>query len=147
MAISVLDLKQFAKDRTTGQHSETEVRAAISRAYYAAFHAALPFVEKLPRSKGCPKKQKHISHQELTDRLNEWNTSSVHPKLAQMTATRNKLLNAIETSRSDRVKADYRISQNCAVADLQAQLERVGRIVQLLVQIDNEMRASADKAV
>lgn len=146
MPISVADLKNFATERTNGQHSEIELRAAISRAYYAAFHAAAPFVEMLPRSKKCPKAQNHLSHQELTDRLHEWKTAGVHPKLAQMTETRNQLVNTMEAARTERVRADYRLALTCDETMLKAQLQRLGRISQVLTQINGELKRQPGQA-
>lgn len=139
MTISAEDLETFAKARTEGAASETELRAAVSRAYYAAFHLVVPFVEQLPRSKACPAQVSHVTHQELSDRLNEWNTAGLHPALSRLTATGNSLAFAIQAARTDRVKADYKLGGACTVTDLKLQLQRVTKIKTAMAQLLSEM--------
>lgn len=71
MAITVDDLKAYAAALACGESDETQLRSSMSRAYYAAFHAALPLADRLPASAGG-RNMDHITHHELSVRLTEW---------------------------------------------------------------------------
>ncbi|MBU8978256.1 hypothetical protein JI752_019085 [Lysobacter sp. MMG2] len=133
----------MAASLAVGDSDEVQLRASVSRAYYAAFHSVLPLVQQFPRSKTCPKEVGHVTHKELTSRLNEWQTDSVHPKLARMTTTRNTLLNAIELARAARVKADYMLGTDVDLAQAIAQVNRARRIIQAMAQIEGELKRPA----
>jgi hypothetical protein len=143
MPISVEDLKSFAEARASGSHCEAEIRAAISRAYYAQFHTVLPFAERLPRSTKCPKDSIDVTHKELTDRLNEWRTSAVHPGLARLTMTRNQLVNTLQSARAARVVADYKLDRNCTPDVVKQQLHRLQNIRVAMSQLIRIMEEPA----
>jgi len=52
MPVTPHDLKDFAEGDVSSPE-ETRRRASVSRAYYAVFHAVLPFASQLPRSAKC----------------------------------------------------------------------------------------------
>jgi hypothetical protein len=52
MPIDAKDLRGFAMRVCTQEADEVTLRAAASRAYYSAYHALLPFAERLPVSDG-----------------------------------------------------------------------------------------------
>ena len=142
MAISEPDLIEFSAKLAKAGATEVELRAAISRAYYAAFHVLVPFVDKLPRSRICPPDLDRMSHRELRERLAEWRTDNISPRLKSMTATKSILRRAVEVACNARVVADYRMGNEVSLAEAQTQVERVKAILrqakQIQAQIDRE---------
>lgn len=149
MPINADDLAAFASSRAAQEKAsansvpEVELRAAVSRAYYAAFHLVLPLVDRMPPSRNCPRNSTYTSHEELTQRLHEWRTEGVHPRLARLTTTRNQLVNTIQAARAARVKADYRLQANCDGGEVVMQLSRWQRVKQVMEQLQNEMAKDA----
>lgn len=152
MAIIEGDLIDFAAVTATAGASETELRASVSRAYYAAFHALAPFADLLPRSKGCPASLQRMSHLELRERLTEWQTDDVCTSLKQMTATKSTLRRSMEAAYTSRVVADYKIGSDMSLAEAQTQVARVKQILRHSKQIWGEIErakssdTSAEKA-
>lgn len=122
--------------------NEAELRAAVSRAYYAAFHALTPFVSKLPKSNSCPVGVDHVNHAELRARLKEWRTDDVCKTLKRMTATKGALWRAVEAACNARIVADYRIGHEVSLPDAQTQIARVKGVLRHVQQIANEMESS-----
>lgn len=143
MAIVPADLIEFASEAAKPEASEAQLRAAVSRAYYAAFHMLAPFAGKLPRSRSCPDDLSRLSHQELQERLIEWRTDGISPRLRTMTATKDKLWRAVSTACRSRIIADYRIGSQVNLSDAQTQIERVKQISRLSIQIQAEIERSA----
>jgi uncharacterized protein (UPF0332 family) len=139
MAISEQDLVEFAVNMAKAGASEAELRAAISRAYYAAFHALVPFASKLPKSRVCPRDLNRVNHRELKERLAEWRTDDVSSRLRAMTATKSTLSRAVEAACNARVMADYRMGIEVSLAEAQTQIERVKRILRQAKQIQTEI--------
>lgn len=139
MAISPTDLIDFASNAAKAGAPEAQLRAAISRAYYAAFHTLAPFADKLPRSRNCPNDLNRMSHRELKERLLEWNTDGINPRLKAMTVTKSKLSRAFNAACNARVVADYRIGNEITLADAQTQVERAREITRLNMQIQAEI--------
>lgn len=141
MPITPETLKEFGIKFAVAESDEVELRAAISRAYYAAFHTCLPFVSQLPESAKFPKNAKHVTHQEMSDRLREWKTAGLHPKLASMAAQKGALWRTIDAARDVRIKADYRLDDQLLLADAQTQIERVKQILRLMHQVETLLAA------
>ena len=80
MPIRPVELLRFAKKLDCSD--EASCRAAISSAYYCAYHAALPVVEKLPPAGGYNVADR-IPHRQVADRLNEWRIPSNWSKAAK----------------------------------------------------------------
>ncbi len=143
MPIDPQHLRDFAKDIAFSSAStEVQLRAAGSRAYYAAFHALLPFAERLPKStlelkhEAAGKKGKgHIGHTELQCRIEEWKTGDLHPGFAQMKGTKGALVQALEAARANRELADYRLSDSFTRNEAEAQYYRVQKILRHALQI------------
>lgn len=136
MAITPADLKKFGEKFSVETSEEVELRAAISRAYYCAFHTCLSFVSRLPESANARADAKHVTHQELIDRLREWKAAGLHPKLADMAVQKGSLWRAVEAARDYRIKADYRLGDAASLSDAQTQNERVKKILRMMVQVD-----------
>ena len=139
MPITPHDLKDFA-ERIAQSADETQLRAAISRGYYAAFHAVLPLAARLPESGKCLAGRRYVSHREMYERLVEWRTGAVHPMLSRMIATKGVLARAIDVSRFAREKADYRLEDTIRYADAQSQLERTALILRSMAQLEAELK-------
>lgn len=138
MAITVADLKAYAAALACSESDETQLRSSMSRAYYAAFHAALPLAERLPESVGG-RSMDHITHHELSARLSEWKVSGAEPRLARLRKTAGALASAMNSSRAARVKADYKLSVQVELAEAIAQGQRTKQILRILGQIETEM--------
>ncbi|WP_267105262.1 hypothetical protein [Xanthomonas sacchari] len=135
MPIEAKDLRDFAKKFAVSESNEAELRAASSRAYYAAFHALLPLAELLPASDRCDPGAHHVGHRELQRRIQEWRTQDVHPGLAQLTATKRQIVLALEAARSYREIVDYQLRDVVSLNETIAQVERVRRILRQANQI------------
>lgn len=142
MPVSCRDLKMFSGALATDSSDETQLRASISRAYYATFHALLPLAERLPKSAICRKDATHVTHQELSERYFEWRTSGVHPQLARLKTTATQIAKATEVSRALRVKADYRLAATVTLGDAKSQIERTQRILVAVTQIGSAMSSA-----
>ena len=136
MGINAHDLLDFAVEITVPAASEATLRASVSRSYYAAFHALAPFAARLPRSAACPEAVDRVNHRELIERITEWKTESIHPKLQMMTATKGQLRRHVDAACQSRVTADYRLSHEIALVEAQSQIERVKAIMRHVKQID-----------
>lgn len=136
MAIGAQDLIDFAAWAIKPEAPEATLRAAISRSYYGAFHALAPFVARMPRSSVCPAAVDRLTHREVIERITEWKTEDIHPKLESMTATKGQLRRHVNAAYHARVSADYRLSYEITLADAQSQLERVKGILRQVKQID-----------
>jgi uncharacterized protein (UPF0332 family) len=139
MPVTPHDLKDFAEG-DVGSLEETRRRASVSRAYYAVFHAVLPFASQLPRSAKCRLDSRYVTHQELYDRVVEWRTGALHPALKRMTQTRKQMAAAIHATRMLREKADYRLDDTLKYGEARAQLQRAKNILRLMAQIDRELK-------
>lgn len=149
MPTTSAELHEFATSLAVALSDETSLRASVSRAYYAAFHSSLSFVESLPRSAKCPPTVHHVTHAEMVERLKEWKTGSIHPELSTWTASKGQLWRAIESSRALRVKADYRLTASITLAEAQTALARTGLVMRHMGQIHDLLAAegAADAAV
>lgn len=139
MAISEQDLVDFASNAAKSGASETELRAAISRAYYAAFHSLVPFASRLPKSRVCPSDLSRMNHRELKERLIEWRTDEISTRLKSMVSIKSTLGRAVDTACNARVVADYRIGNEVSLAQAQTQIARVKAILRQARQIQAEI--------
>lgn len=140
MSIDDKDLLDFAESLVKAGASEIELRAAISRSYYAAFHALAPFADELPKSKVCPPNLNRLSHTELKERLREWRVEDVSANLVGLTATKGRLWRSVDAACNDRVIADYRLGNNVSLAQAQSQIYRVKEILRNMKQIEAEIQ-------
>jgi len=135
MPINAKDLREFAKQNCGSSADEATLRASASRAYYAAYHALLPFVECLPVSDAGDPRATTVGHREMLRRLREWRTSSMHPKLAGMGATKAQLVLAMRALRETREVADYHIDGNMSRNEVVQQVERCRKVLGWAIQI------------
>ncbi|MCC4613681.1 hypothetical protein LL963_16540 [Xanthomonas campestris pv. esculenti] len=145
MAIEPTDLCDFARRYADSESDEAELRAASSRAYYAAFHALLPLAEMLPSSQRCDPRAQHIGHRELQRRLQEWRTDGVHSCLEKLKVTKNRIVLALEATRNYREVVDYELDDSVSLNETKAQVERARMILRHAEQIYLAMgRAGSD---
>lgn len=128
MAIAPTDLEDFARRIASGAADEVTVRAAISRAYYAAFHYLFDIAAALPKSAKCPDYVTELTHHEMQCRFDEWQLDVVAPGLSSNRILRDQLTASLKTVRKLRIKADYRLGSDMTLADATMQLARVGRL-------------------
>lgn len=139
MPVTSRDLCDLAEDLLRPGASEAQVRASLSRAYYSGFHALLPFVARLPKSKKCRPGATHITHEDFAERLAEWKTAEVHPALARLSTTAGQLLRATDANRGFRVRADYKLNDRLALAEAKMQVQRTRLIMRALAQLESAM--------
>ncbi|WP_313319525.1 hypothetical protein [Stenotrophomonas sp.] len=142
MSVTHKDLRNYAAGIAETDCDETHIRSSISRSYYAAFHAALPLVGKLPE---CSKigDAARISHHEMGERLRAWDVGRIDPRLAKLKVTARTLATAMKAARAARVQADYDIDIDLVKADARAQVERTSKILRMILQIEGEIQRPA----
>lgn len=141
MPIDAKDLRGFAKRVCTQEADEVTLRAAASRAYYSAYHALLPFAERLPVSDSGDVFLAHLGHRELTRRIKEWRTAAIHPKLQGMKVTSGQLVMALNTMRQMREVADYRLMSTVSFNEVNQQIERARLVHSMALQIETLVQA------
>lgn len=146
MSVDHRELKEFAEQLAVSGSSEVALRTSASRAYYAAFHALLPFIATLPKSAKCPNRAINITHQEVMERLDEWRVTEIYPSLDRLTATKGQVRRLLDAARAIRVKADYRLGGDFTLNEAQGQIERVGRIIRHSLQISGEVARTTNAA-
>lgn len=125
MAIKPSQLHALAKTQST-RSGEAWRRSAISRAYYASYHACQAWEDRLPRL-GKAEPLTFGSHQQLIERL-----LSPDPRCtgSQMACSR-KLGELLLKQKVLRVKADYRLPVTVVPKELEAQLSAVDWVFRL----------------
>ncbi len=134
MAIDANTLCKFSQGLVGDGASEVELRAASSRAYYAAYHSLLWLGDLLPPSSSFDPRSMHIGHRELRRRISEWKTDTVHPGLAALGVVKNHVSLALETSRKFREACDYQLDEQISFNEARAQVERARRILRHATQ-------------
>lgn len=129
MPIDSADLCSFSKSMLLEGASEVQVRAAGSRAYYAAYHSLLWLGERLPPSVKCDPKSMHVGHRELQRRISEWRVEGVHTDLANLKVVKTQVSLALESARKFREVCDYELSDLISRNEANAQIERARRIL------------------
>lgn len=136
MPITPADLRDFAHSTATPTTNEVGLRAACSRAYYAGFHALVPFATQLPKTKNDRGGSK-ITHQELSSRLEEWKVEAICEVLASNLALKAKVCQTLDAARAIRLRADYKLEESVSVGDAKMQAERAGRMLRAVSEIDD----------
>lgn len=139
MPICPDDLKSFAVLHAASVSDEAHIRASVSRAYYAAFHALVPIANHLPPSSNVDRRVSYMSHHEVISRLKEWKPASA--KLARLRTTARTLAQVTSAARASRVRADYSLDQDVDIDDATTQLVRVRQILRIVSQISADISA------
>lgn len=138
-------LCKFSQNLVGESASEVELRAAGSRAYYAAYHSLLWLGEKLPPSKSHNDAMHHIGHRELQRRIVEWNTAGVHPGLARLTVLKQQISFALESARKFREACDYQLDESISYNEARAQVERARKVLRHAKQLHEVVHPDADE--
>ena len=126
MSVNTKDFLRAAEQLLSNANHEIDYRNAISRAYYATFHAIAPLSAELPaalnyRTKG--------SHDEKISKLTRCSLN--HPEAIRLKAVGID----IQKRKAQRVKADYDIDHTIAKTDAEEQLRKteylLGQIAKL----------------
>jgi hypothetical protein len=135
MPIDAKELQAFAKRNCVAEADEVSLRASASRAYYAAYHALLPFAEKLPPSSIEQLGATHLGHSEMSRRLKEWHVGGLSSKLKGMTVTGGQLALSIRALRQTREVADYRLGATLTYSEADQQIDRARLVLSKVLQI------------
>lgn len=128
MSISPSDLLSQAERLLATAQSEAELRNAVGRAYYAAYHAGLAFHDSLP-SKGRNPPRKIGVHAELAFRLSSPTILRTDVRFARS----QNIGRHLEWLHDKRVKADYRLSQTLTKPECDEAMRRAARTFELCV--------------
>lgn len=126
MSVSQSDLLSLAKEIAARAKTEVEFRAAISRAYYAAFHCARSFQSALPSIGRQPPKPTGV-HDELAFRLS-WPTIPDSDPRFQKSRDIGRSLRWLHDKR---IKADYELSMNMEAPDALEVINRAEKLIAL----------------
>lgn len=138
MPSSARDLLALAERLNTAQSDEAALRCAISRAYYAALHTVDATFD--PRISAGPKRPLS-SHEEIASRAEVY-AKGANPG-RQPAASLVKLL---LTSKRQRVRADYHLSDTLTLRDSSDNLSRCVRIIALCGQVvEQRTKQQADR--
>lgn len=140
MSIDYKELVSFAEGHA-GSACEVTRRAAVSRAYYGAYHAVTPWLEQL-----CPVEKNpvtgHIPHKTALYALLHW---KVLPTAEQFKifATQAKRAGLSYSAMLDRrVMADYRLSSDVTDSDVASQCAAFSAVKQLCAQLELKSQAA-----
>ena len=123
MSVGPLDLIDSARLIRETQPSEAGQRAAISRAYYAAFHAAAYFHAGLAsQGKWLPQTG---SHGQLINQLAYPTIASTDPAFH----VSRRIGNMLRDVYRERVLADYKLTQNLRDADVEFSMRTANAIL------------------
>lgn len=138
MPVTPPDLLRFAK--TLECNSETACRAAISRAYYCAYHAAVPIAQRLPKSKGYDLTG-HLRHSEVKNRLAAWKIPPAWNETSQKSGNVGEVKRAYKAALVARALADYDLGLPVSADDVKLQIERVEPILKFCVRFETSITA------
>lgn len=132
MSITPANLLEFAKAEC-GNENETLRRAALSRAYYCAYHCLVPSVEPIP-SVNSEENDGYLPAREILHRLGAWNVAK-WPSLGAQRPVADKLASKFRILRDMRVKADYFLDAEVSPEAAQEANERAADIKKAAFQL------------
>lgn len=130
MSISAGDLITFAEHLVADeQQQETGFRAALSRAYYAAYHDCLVWHERLPApgSLGPGPSNGSGIHAQLCSRLSNPDSSI---SASDKTKSRQRAY-ALRNLRDRRTKADYQLNESLTISEAKQAISDAQAIIAL----------------
>ena len=125
MSVEVVELMTTALSYRASASVESEWRACISRAYYAAFHAADQFHKALPVQGNTSGRSVGL-HELLIEQLTSPGISSSQPDFLRSKAI-GYILSALKRTR---VTADYQLSDSVDKTDVANALENASRLIE-----------------
>jgi len=130
MAVSCDDLFELATQLAAAEKSESDRRAAVSRAYYAVYHCAIRFHERLP-SQGLPP-SRGGTHVQLSHALSN---PTVRDKELRTMSRRIGYL--CQDLHGKRVIADYRLHENVSSQDVEQAIAQARQVFKLAESTDD----------
>src|SRR5690606_2719522 len=120
------DFEKLAIDLVANaKGSEAALRAAINRAYYAAFHAAL-YVARLVPGNDAEGVRGRLRHREVPRRLRNWRLlPTAYTRLKPLARRARLAAAALDAAIDYRELADYSLEDEVSVDIAAMQLERV----------------------
>lgn len=119
------DFLAIARENSQPEASEIALRSAISRAYYAAFHAAKFFHDKLP-APGEPAPSGMGVHSALCYKLGRPRSSIIGQEKATLSRSIKYMCEGLKPMR---VKADYELTETIVYGDAENAIAIASKIV------------------
>lgn len=126
MSVKPREILDTARRIHEAQTNESDCRATISRAYYAAYHAARNFHHSLPAPGRL--QTAHGLHEQLCERLSLPTIPATDHRHLQSKRVGAILLDTLR----DRVLAGYHIGDTVTHADAQRTMDKSNQILKLL---------------
>lgn len=114
-------------------------RAAVNRAYYAAYHALIGFASLVPGNDNCGP-QGSLAHRELPRRLRNWRfLPSELARLKQLTSQARQAAIQLSAAIDIRELADYALQEDVNSGMVQMQLQRMDDLLSFAASVKLEM--------
>jgi hypothetical protein len=142
MAIKSKQLLDYAQKRRDSE-SEVEIRSAISRSYYSAFHDLRGVAARVP-AVGSSATGSYISAEEILGRLRSWNVAA-WPSLQHQRPVAARVERTFRALRDERVCADYFLDLDCTNSCLDECVGRAGEVARAAAQLMIAVRSAQEK--
>ena len=131
MSVNAEDFLRAADQLLSNANHEIDYRNAISRAYYATFHAIAPLSDQLPaalnyRTKG--------SHDEKISKLTRCSTN--HPEAIRLKAVGID----VQKCKAQRVTADYYIDDPITQSDAEEQFRKAEYLLEQIAELKTALQ-------
>jgi hypothetical protein len=140
MPVSPKDLLTFAESAAPGCDEATS-RSALSRAYYAAYHALLEHLQQFPEESASA--SEHLGHREAWRRLKNWRVPTAYESVGNMKASAKRVALDYKAALDARALADYELGSSVSNSEVQAQCRRVRAVFTFANQVELQMQRKA----
>lgn len=140
MSLQPVDLLRFAK--TVDCSTEAACRAALSRAYYCAYHCALPIAKFLPPSPGY-ELPGHIRHAEVQARLSAWNAPDEWEMAVKKAGDPRVMSRHFKALLVKRKLADYQLGATVEQTEVALQVANADAVNRFFYRLSTELAAAA----
>lgn len=140
MPLQPVELLRFAKSLTCSD--EATCRAAVSRAYYCAYHCALPFAQQLPATPTY-NLTGPLRHQEVADRLIAWQAPAQWGVAASKAGDIKEIARFYRAALAKRKVADYHLGSTVDEKEARMQISRCSDINQFFVRLSTALSSAA----
>lgn len=117
---------------------EAACRAAISRAYYCAYHAALPVVERLPSSPDYALSG-YLRHSEVAARIIAWNAPPEWAGVVGKSGNIAVIKRQYRAALAKRKISDYRLTSDVRDQDVKDQIADVAEVLNFFVRLKGSL--------
>lgn len=121
--------------------TEVEARAALSRAYYAAYHATAAHLSRFPAE--ITDSDDHLRHREAWRRLKAWRAPEAYAACRTMGAAAKRAAIAFDAALKARALADYDLGDDVDHTDVVAQCARVRDVLRFITQVEIALQRKA----